>query len=59
MVLASADVVVVDGNVGVGVDVAAGRGGGGLLNEGCRVLLVYFYDRCDNFLWVLLLLTSW
>ena len=56
--LASADVVVVDDGI-VGVDVAAGRDGGGVLNEGCRVLLVYFYVRCDNFLWVLLLLTSW
>ena len=56
--LASADVVVVVDGI-VGVDVAAGLGGGGVPNEGCRVLLVYFYVRCDNFPWVLLLLTSW
>ena len=55
--LASADVVVDHGVVGV--DVVAGHGGGGVLNEGCRLLLVYFYERYDNFRWVLLLLTSW
>ena len=43
LVLASADVVVVDGIVGV--DVVASRGGGGVLNEGCRVCLVYFHVR--------------
>ena len=56
--LASADVVVDHGVVGV--DVMAGRGGGGVLSEGCRLLLVYSYERYDNFRWVLLLLlTSW